>query len=317
MRLTIPSPSRVRGRSATAAGFVAVLALALAPAAAADEHGAEEPVVIDEEPAPGDEQDEPDEPDDGDGLQDAQVRTQPVVDPCTDVLLAVSPDRATGNEAAVAITAQAIDRDQDGWINVSWAAAAGTELTAVTLHRVDGTVTLLVDDLATGSAQDVLELTFCGTTTQPAPADPEPEPEPEPAPEPAPEPEPETPVTGDGTSGSSGSGSSTGGSSEPVPDAPASDGGEDAEDPAAAEEERADEAAQEPTVVSDTDGDTDGDAEEADDTEVLGVQLTREDGGGGLDGSVFALILAGIAAAGAGGYLVARRAGLFGLGGVR
>ena len=91
--------------------------------------------------------------------------------PCEPVLVTHTPEASTGNTAAVAITAQAIDREVDGWVNVAWQAAEGTELTAITATDLDGTTRTLAEASAAGSAVDVLALRFCGTTSVEAPAD--------------------------------------------------------------------------------------------------------------------------------------------------
>jgi hypothetical protein len=73
-----------------------------------------------------------------------------------------TPERTDGDDTAVAITSQAIDVEVTGWVQVSWEAAAGTELTAIEVLRPDGTRTTL-ETSDTGTVSDVLSLTFCGT----------------------------------------------------------------------------------------------------------------------------------------------------------
>jgi hypothetical protein len=83
---------------------------------------------------------------------------------CREVLLTATPTQVTGDASAVAITSQAIDRDVEGWLHVSWEALAGTVLTDVSVRTPTG-IWSPVGAIATGSASDVLEITFCGTST--------------------------------------------------------------------------------------------------------------------------------------------------------
>lgn len=88
-------------------------------------------------------------------------------DHCADHLVTHAPEGSQGDASAVAITSQAIDEDQPGWIRVSWSAAAGTELTAVIAQTVDEETVALAPD-ADGFAEDVRSLTFCGSVADQA-----------------------------------------------------------------------------------------------------------------------------------------------------
>ncbi len=67
-----------------------------------------------------------------------------------------------GAQAPVSITSQHLEQGVEGWRTVSWAAAPGTTITAVTAVKTDGTTTSISAG-QTGSAVDVLSLRFCGT----------------------------------------------------------------------------------------------------------------------------------------------------------
>ena len=224
---------------------------------------------------------------------------------CDDVVLTVSRDQIRGNEAAVAITSQTLVEGFDGWEQVSWEAAEGTTLTAVGV-RTDGLPVKLLGDLDTGTVEDALELTFCGTATetpepevgdspgertevprpapepqaapapQPAPqpqAQPGPAPEPEPAPEPAPEPEPEP-------------------APEPAPEPEPEPAPEPEPEP-------------EPGDEAEDDGAEDTATTQDDETEVLGVQFSQDDDGSGWLVPVLLILLA--AGAVGAGFLVRQR----------
>ena len=224
---------------------------------------------------------------------------------CDDVVLTVSRDQIRGNEAAVAITSQTLAEGFDGWEQVSWEAAEGTTLTAVGV-RTDGLPVKLLGDLDTGTVEDALELTFCGTATetpepevgdspgertevprpapepqaapapQPAPqpqAQPVPAPEPEPAPEPAPEPEPEP-------------------APEPAPEPEPEPAPEPEPEP-------------EPGDEAEDDGAEDTATTQDDETEVLGVQFSQDDDGSGWLVPVLLILLA--AGAVGAGFLVRQR----------
>jgi len=82
---------------------------------------------------------------------------------CDDPLVTYTRDGADGDQAAVALTAQSIERGVDGWDHVTWSAASGTALTGVYATDLNGTVTALAAS-ATGTANEVVALTFCGST---------------------------------------------------------------------------------------------------------------------------------------------------------
>ena len=119
---------------------------------------------------------------------DAEVLDQTVTDPpsdavCTDVLVRISPDRVQGDQRAVAITSQMIELGVERWAVVAWQTSPGTELTAVSIITSTGVETR-TGNLTTGSADNVVELVFCGTRTtstdpDPDAADPQPAPQPD------------------------------------------------------------------------------------------------------------------------------------------
>lgn len=82
---------------------------------------------------------------------------------CDDHLVTHTPTGTEGDGAAVAITSQLVDADQPGWVHAQWAAAEGTELTAVLALTLDEEVQELAPE-SSGFVEDVLSLTFCGTT---------------------------------------------------------------------------------------------------------------------------------------------------------
>lgn len=67
-----------------------------------------------------------------------------------------------GDERAVAITAQVLAAGDPAWERVSWQAARGVTVALVTVEREHGPETLEGDDLGRGTAEDVLEIAFCG-----------------------------------------------------------------------------------------------------------------------------------------------------------
>lgn len=270
--------------------------------------------------------------DDDDG--DTQV-TQPVDDVCDDVLVTITPDSISGDETAVAITSQQLDADVVGWVSVSWEAAADTTLTGVTVRTVSGTATL-IDDLQTGTVEDALELTFCGTTASDDAEDDGSDDEPTEVPE------PETDggagggtgtgagtgssgggATGGGSTGggeastggtgSGGTGGSSGGSTVPAPSDDDAEAPEpDPEPEPEPEPTPAPDAAEEPVEETDSDDagtadtdDAESDDAESDDTEVLGVQLSQDDEGSGWVVPVLLILL--VAGAIGAGFLVRNR----------
>ena len=85
---------------------------------------------------------------------------------CDDHLVTHTPTGTEGDGTAVAITSQAVDADQPGWLHAGWQAAEGTELTAVHAVTIDEEVVSLAPE-ATGFVEDVLSLTFCGSAATP------------------------------------------------------------------------------------------------------------------------------------------------------
>ena len=88
--------------------------------------------------------------------------------PCEAELATFTREGVSGDAHAVALTAQAIDRDTDGWLLLAWEAADGTRLTDVLATAPDGTSRHL-EPTPTGTVEHVATLTFCGTHTTPAP----------------------------------------------------------------------------------------------------------------------------------------------------
>jgi hypothetical protein len=83
-----------------------------------------------------------------------------------DPLVTHAPTGSSGAVDAVAVTAQAIVAGVPGWERVGWEAAEGTTVTEVWLLRADGALEPYGgDDLRVGSAEHVLEVSFCGTLT--------------------------------------------------------------------------------------------------------------------------------------------------------
>ncbi len=82
---------------------------------------------------------------------------------CDDPLVTYTRDGVDGDRAAVALTAQSIERGVAGWDHVTWSAAMGTTLTGVYATDAAGSVTVL-DASATGTADGVVALTFCGSS---------------------------------------------------------------------------------------------------------------------------------------------------------
>lgn len=266
--------------------------------------------------------------DENDG--DTQV-TQPVDDVCDDVLVTITPDSISGDETVVAITSQQLDADVVGWVSVSWEAGADTTLTGVSVRTVTGTATL-IDDLQTGTVEDALELTFCGTVASDDAGEPEDDGSDE---EPTEVPEPEddggsgggteadggTTGGGGSSTGGTGSGGTGGGSAAPAPSddddaAPEPDPEPEPEptpDPEPEPEPAPDpEPAEDPVEETDSDDagaadtdDVDSDDAESDDTEVLGVQLSQDDEGSGWVVPVLLILL--VAGAIGAGILVRNR----------
>jgi hypothetical protein len=88
-------------------------------------------------------------------------------------LVTYTPTSTDGDARTVAITAQALERGVPGWTMVAWEAAAGTTVDAVHVTRSGG-ATETLPGAPTGSAEDVVELTFCGSSAPAATADEDP-----------------------------------------------------------------------------------------------------------------------------------------------
>ena len=108
---------------------------------------------------------------------------------CTDELVTFGRDGTVGDDRAVAITAQALQRGVDGWQRLTWQAGSGTTLTLVVATGEDGEVREL-PPTTTGTVENVRTLTFCGSRDTSGEITAEPEP-----PAPTVEPEPPAPTT--------------------------------------------------------------------------------------------------------------------------
>ncbi|WP_052664338.1 hypothetical protein [Nitriliruptor alkaliphilus] len=89
-------------------------------------------------------------------------------EPCADHLVTHRPDGTTGDGAAVAITAQALERGHDGWAMVAWEVAPATELRVIQVVDAGATSELPPD--ATIAEGDVEELRFCGARVADGPS---------------------------------------------------------------------------------------------------------------------------------------------------
>ena len=87
---------------------------------------------------------------------------------CEDHLVTFTRERTDGDDRAVAITAQALERGVDGWQLLTWEADPTTTLTLVLATAADGNFRTLLPT-ATGTIEHVQALTFCGDR-DPAPA---------------------------------------------------------------------------------------------------------------------------------------------------
>jgi hypothetical protein len=134
---------------------------------------------------------------------------------CDDHLVTHQPDGSTGDTSAVAITSQAIERDTPGWAHAGWSAGPDTAIREVVAERAEGTVRL--PGTATGSVEDALALSFCGTVAG-AEVDPPAGARPSPSvtsPKPETEEDPAAPESGSGTAISTASTSDP--AAEPAP----------------------------------------------------------------------------------------------------
>jgi hypothetical protein len=84
-------------------------------------------------------------------------------DGCADPLVTLAPEGADGDVTAVAVTSQMLEQGRDGWAQVGWETFGDTELDLITIVHSDGEV-VRTDGLATGTATDVQQLIFCGST---------------------------------------------------------------------------------------------------------------------------------------------------------
>ncbi len=227
-----------------------------------------------------------------------EVALDPVAATCAPVLLTATPEQSSGTAAAVAITAQAVDADVEGWLRVSWEAQPGAQLSAITVHTGTGSFTF-ADQIDHGTLDEVLELTFCGTYEAPVE-------EPEPEVDEGDAPGGTSGGSNGGSAGGPGSGSTgtaTGGGSSPGSSTSTSTPPPDADD----EADELPAVVEVPTPPAPTATDAAGEAEVVgdavdDDVEVLGVQLTREpDAAGGIGAgwiaTIVALLLAGLGTA--------------------
>lgn len=83
-------------------------------------------------------------------------------DDCDDALVTFTRDVTTGDDTAVALTAQAVEQGVAGWEMVTWQAAPGTSLRAILVTLRDGQH-VDVPAADTGTVEDVAAITFCGT----------------------------------------------------------------------------------------------------------------------------------------------------------
>lgn len=81
---------------------------------------------------------------------------------CQDRLVTFHRGGTDGDAGAVAITAQRLQRDMDGWQLLAWQVEPGTTLTSVIATAADGSPRELAPAVD-GAVEDVLSLTFCGS----------------------------------------------------------------------------------------------------------------------------------------------------------
>lgn len=81
---------------------------------------------------------------------------------CADRLVTFARDGTVGDDRAVALTAQALERNVDGWQLLAWQVQAGTMLTRVVATGIDGE-RREVSPAEAGTVEHVLSLTFCGS----------------------------------------------------------------------------------------------------------------------------------------------------------
>ncbi len=81
---------------------------------------------------------------------------------CADLLVTFRRDAVVGDGRAVAITAQALQREVDGWQLLAWEADPATTVTRILATGANGE-TRELPPMTTGTVQDVRSLTFCGS----------------------------------------------------------------------------------------------------------------------------------------------------------
>jgi hypothetical protein len=93
------------------------------------------------------------------GADDAgRAGTAPGCEP----LVTFTTTGTSGEARAVAITAQALEQGVEGWSMVAWEVAEGTQVSSLTIVTTDGRTETRTHGIERGSADDVLELRFCG-----------------------------------------------------------------------------------------------------------------------------------------------------------
>jgi hypothetical protein len=115
--------------------------------------------------------DEVDDQNDGDAVDDQndgdEVDDRPnLPEVCAGPLVSFTPAGTVGNDRAVMLTSQAFEQGDRGWGHVSWEAAAGTTVHAVSITREGDVTTLDNGDLSKGTALDVDAIAFCGESRQ-------------------------------------------------------------------------------------------------------------------------------------------------------
>jgi hypothetical protein len=135
------------GTVALAVLFVGATAAVAAPAAATDR---QTETVEQNEPA------QQTETEPGTSLE-----TSPQPPGCADLLVTFHRDATVGDDRAVAITAQALERTVDGWQLLAWQADPGTTLTLVLATGANGELREL-PPTTSGVVENVRSVTFCG-----------------------------------------------------------------------------------------------------------------------------------------------------------
>ena len=83
-------------------------------------------------------------------------------DGCDDALVTFTRDGTTGDDTAVALTAQAVEQGVTGWEMITWQAAPGTSIRAILVTLRNGEE-VDVPAADTGTVEDVAAITFCGS----------------------------------------------------------------------------------------------------------------------------------------------------------